>query len=242
MKPHTAADQQTRAHAWVQNFHDEDNTLLQGIGQNFQYLLDHVDAFESGDLSYTDLPEFNKANRWVQWYCTIFGTRWPPATPSVHVVLDDDGRLIGVFGHEENATDRADEENYHVREVLPETRETETHLDLARENGEMMTAVAENLTALEDDLYALQNPEDLPRLDENVRTLIVYSVMFGTLWELSHPALYAVLGVDDQFHGLYADPEDAEAAAEDDPDWVTQRISVIDGDLPPEDILEMPQD
>lgn len=80
------------------------------------------------------------------------------------------------------------------------------------------------------------DPGDLPRFDADVQSVIIYAVWFGTLWELSHPAIYAVLD-GERLVGLYGHRENAEERAADYRSYRVQRMSVADGDTDPEDLI-----
>jgi len=80
-------------------------------------------------------------------------------------------------------------------------------------------------------------PADLPGFDQDAQWLILQCVMFGTLWELTHPHLWAVLDAEGRLIGLYGHEANAEARADNEAGWTVCRQSVADGDQPPEAIL-----
>lgn len=113
------------------------------------------------------------------------------------------------------------------------------------EKGSTLGDLAENFAYLLDHTDEWEDgavhPEDLPNFDEGLQTLIVYSVMLGTLWELAHPSIYAVMD-GQQLIALYGSETEAEERADElGPSVHVQRMSVADGDEPPEAILEMPE-
>lgn len=106
----------SRARQWVGMMLDEseecegDLTLL--LAENFEYLLDHVDDWEDGEIRPGDLPNFGDESQAVIIYSTLFGTLWELSHPSLWAVMEGRGELIGLYGHEENATERADERDH----------------------------------------------------------------------------------------------------------------------------------
>lgn len=120
-----------------------------------------------------------------------------------------------------------------VDQLLQEDEET-----LAHALGECFEYLLDHVDEWEDsEVHA----GDLPRFEEGIQATIIYSVHFGTLWELSHPSIWAVMDGDGRLIGLYGHEDNAEDRAEDDPDWFVSRQSVTDGDLPPEEIVGAPE-
>ena len=113
--------------------------------------------------------------------------------------------------------------------LLEEDEETFAHA-----LGECFEYLLEHVDDWEDSEI---EPGDLPRFKEEIQATIIYSVLFGTLWELSHPSIWAVMDGDGYLIGLYGHEENAEERAEDDPGWFVARQTVVDGDQPPEEIL-----
>ena len=116
-----------------------------------------------------------------------------------------------------------------VAGLLKEDEETFAHA-----LGECFEYLLEHVDEWEDSEV---HPGDLPRFEEEIQATIIYSVLFGTLWELSHPSIWAVMDGEGYLIGLYGHETNAEDRAEDDPGWFVVRQSVVDGDQPPEEIL-----
>lgn len=113
------------------------------------------------------------------------------------------------------------------------------------DEGSNAAELAENFAYLLDHTDEWEDgavrPGDLPNFDDGLQTLIVYSAMLGTLWELAHPSIYAVMD-GQKLIALYGDKTEAEERADElGPSVRAQRMSVADGDEPPEAILEMPE-
>jgi len=86
------------------------------LAECFEHLMDNVEEWEDGDIDAGDLPGFSEEIQWVIMHSIMFGTLWELAHPSIYAVLDDEGRLIGLYGHQSNADDRAaDEPGWYVQ-------------------------------------------------------------------------------------------------------------------------------
>lgn len=234
----------SRARLWIQNFLDSDNETMVAVGRNFEYLLDHVDEWESSELSFEDLPTLEVSDRWLICSSVAYGTYWPSSDSTVYAVEDADGHFIGLYGHEENADERAaDVDGAGVEPIRPngpDPREyVERFLDAdgapQQSLGTVFEFMLDNREAFESGNLS---PDEFPLFDQNTKWLIAYSTLFGMLWELSHPSLHGVFDANQQLRAIYWDPKEAAAAAEDfDRAHYTQRLSVADGDLPPEDVI-----
>lgn len=241
-----SAPPSSRVRAWARQFHDDENELMDGVGRNFEYLLDHVDEWENGDFSFRDLPALEPDDRWLICACAGFGSCWACSDSTVFVVSDSDDRFIGLYGHESHAEERSDEEDgVTVREVEVNGADPADQVErFQAADGEPQQVLGDIFEFLLDNRDEFEDgdlsPDEIPTVEKNTKWLIAYSVLFGMLWELSHPSLYGVFTSDQEFVDMYWTPDEAEAAAEPHDDYYVQRVSVADGDLPPEEIIGDP--
>lgn len=226
------SSEQTRAHVWVDGMCSADNDIVADLGENFQFLLNHHDEYESGTIEYTDLPNFNRSDKWIQWQSVRFGTMWQPDPPTVYRIMDNQDGFVGLYGHEENAVERvADTPSLSMVSITPEPQDVSSFIEQATEvENPVMQMMGTNLDTMYENPDILETPGDLPHGDMKTKEVMVYSVIFGQLWELSFPALYAVLDTESQFYGLYSGANKAKEAA-DPPTTYVQRVAVVDGDL-----------
>lgn len=257
-----AVDDPPAADTWVDQLRTvadrEDNPLLGDVAECFQYLLDHRQDWEAGALDLGDLPAFTPGQQWLIKRSVLFGTCLLTARSTLHVVTTSAGRFVGVFGHEHNAHDRAQDGPRHlasdhqdnggslaVESVTAPGRDPQSCIDpLLDAPGSGPQAVGENHQAILDNADAFTNaqyrPDDLPRLASDTKWLIAYAVLFGMLWEGSYPGLYAILDLDDRFHGLYSTEQAATAAVDDYRDRYCQRVTIVDGSVGTDDLLDDP--
>lgn len=85
-----------------------EGTVLNHLGKDFGYLLEHTDEWEDGEIQPGDLPKFDRDIQSVIIYSVLFGTLWELAHPSIYAVMDGE-KLVGLYGHKENAEERAEE-------------------------------------------------------------------------------------------------------------------------------------
>lgn len=235
-----SSERETRAR-WFANqlLDDEMNELQQKVGRNFEFLLDNVEYWESSEFDYTDLPELERDSKWLIQICVVFGVRWPPAKNNVlYVVSRDNSEFVGLYGHEENAEERAVEIGGSVEEEAI-TQQGVDSLMGALGNDGAHGAVKENLQFLLNHHDEFMDGElgtgDLPQLEENTKWLMVYSVLFATLWELSHPALYGVFSPENTLLDIYGAKSLADKQAVD--EEYVQRLTITDGDKDTEEVI-----
>lgn len=235
-----SSESETRAR-WFANqlLDDEKNELQQQVGRNFEYLLDNVEYWESSDFDYTDMPELERTSKWLIQISVVFGVRWPPAkNNSLYVVSRDGGEFVGLYGHEESAGERAVEIGGSVEEQAITQQGVDSLLEGLGDDG-AHGAVKENLQFLLNHHTEFMDgelmPDDLPQLEENTKWLMVYSVLFATLWELSHPSLYGVFSTENKLLDICG----AETAAEKQSGGkkYVQRLTVADGEKDTEEVI-----
>lgn len=112
----------TRARRWLNSMleasEDAEGDLSGKLAENLEYLLDHVDEWEAGEIREGDLPHFGDEVQAVIVYSVLFGTLWELSHPSIWAVMQGRGELIGLYGHEHNARDRAaDHEGWFVERM-----------------------------------------------------------------------------------------------------------------------------
>ena len=233
----------TRARKWAQMFYGKDD-IHHEIGENFEYYLDHVDEFESGSFTFTDLPRLSDIHQWLMHISVMFGARWAVSTATIWAVTDTERRLVGLYAHEENAVQGASAdpslsvEGLGVAELTVEDQLQSIEgatTEVMQKTGENIRVFVEHHEEFEDGSFDIGT---LPNFGETAKALIVYSVLFGRVWEFSHPSLYCVLRGDDQLVELYGSIDNAEANVRPEADERVQRVTVQDGDLPPEAVIK----
>lgn len=235
----------TRIGAWVAQIRDESESELgDTLATVFQYLLDNVDAFENGELFPNDLPAFPATEKIYVWTSVAFGTRLAADGAHIHVVTSEDTGFIGAYGIRDHATNRANETTgLSVETIQVQDSDPKAYVEWARSRDEdTMQRLAESLkyiyyhkdTFIDGDIAF----DDIPHPNETARQLIEMSVLFGLLWEYSHPSIYGVFNADNTLYGLYANETSAEEHCDNASDNAyVQRVSITDGDLPPDRIL-----
>jgi hypothetical protein len=231
----------TRARKWAQSFLADESDDMRALGENFEYYLNHVTEFETGELAYTDLPGLDDVSRLISHACVMFGTKWAASRANIAVVTGVDRELVGVYGREENARRRANQSMELSVEQLP-LSDADIEDDLAAlSESATLQGVGENLCFLVehyDDIEAGGDSfTDAPNFNTSMKALITYSALFGLIWEYSHPSIVAVLGPGTRLIELFHSKRAAEARAEDDT-FLVQRVNVQDGDLPPEAVVD----
>lgn len=242
----------TRVTSWLdmmkRRAEEDKNELLGQVAENLRYFITHLDEWESGAFDYTNPPHFNDEVKWMTKYCVQFGSQLVTTHATLHLVSDTEGTFVGLYGHEENAENRATERSgFKTQPITLVARDIENLVTpLVQAEGSAPKAVGANLQYLldhEDEFLDNEvSPSDLPELDENARWLTVYAVLFGMLWEYSYPGLTAVFN-GKQFCELHHDPRKASERAEAlGSEHYAQQVSVADGDIDPEEIIpDMPE-
>lgn len=241
---------------WIEKFHDEElNDVTNLMGENFQYLIDHTTEYNEGELQPSDLPALRKSDKFLQYFAAIFGTEMAADGSSVYAVSRvSDGAFIGLYGTEKNALQRTTEQAQ--PEDPPLTTEEHKIIDaspvrLIREFERRDHELTETLSVGAKFFYEHQEevfegevtPDDLPaEIDENTRWFLVYSILFGILWEYSYPHFIGVFdGNRNQLLNIYRRDSTADNIANNSPrfdDVYSQPLTLADGYTPTEDVLD----
>lgn len=219
---------------WVTSLQETGNDLHRQIGENFQYYLDHVDELEDGTLDFQDLPNLGGPEKVAMHASVMFGLSWAKEA-SLHIVLDDEA-YVETFGIEENAERfAATSEGHRVSETIPTGEDPEADIAAMKEgDSEKLPQVGENIEHLYENEAGFHSdtPTDvidaMPHFSENIKYMIAFSTLFGQVWEFTDPALWAVLGEDDAFDGLYCNARQAAKAAQASPSHTVEPVTPRD--------------
>lgn len=209
----------SRVTQWVTELQTDGSDIQRNLAENFTYYMDHVDAFETRELQYMDLPEFKRENKVLIHTAVLFGRAWGKESP-VFVITGTEDEYITVFGNEKNAeqfvetapgtsitpvtptggtlTETIEHMNAGESQIMQQLRDsltyfvTETRGDTATETGDII--------------------DGMPHFDTDVNWILATSALFGRLWELSDPSLWVVL--DESTGSFYDVHGTAESAAE----------------------------
>lgn len=190
-----------RAERWVEEIlTTKSNETLHELGENFKCMLDDVEAYESGDLGFEDLPNFEKMDRMLIKICTDLGASLLATTSELYEVTDDTG-LVSVTTDKNSAEETASNlEEGNVRtisieaelspqDIINEMKEkNESMKDVAEDIEEVVQWIRENISFG----YGSVSEKRVPFSDDDLKMLICYSVLFGMLFEASYPGVYIV--------------------------------------------------
>lgn len=205
----------SRVEYWVAGMRSGEDEIYQQLAENYEYYLSNIGSFEDGELNYTELPNFTRETNTVLHVAIQFGTVWAKEA-TVYVVTGEDEKFRNVYGHEETANREVQNTDYcEVHRTTPIGSSVEKRFNFLRnDEAEVIRAIGENLEFLYERREDLETTpgsviESMPNFDRALNTILVYSALFGRLWECSNPSLWVVLDEDGAYHGIHGTPESA---------------------------------
>jgi hypothetical protein len=203
----------TRVDRLVSLFHQSNETLHEELGDVYQHYLDKVDAINDGSFDIDSIPHFTEAAQPVIHGGVMFGITWGKES-TVSVVTTSDGTFVSTYGVRENAERAVDADTHKIQQVTPKGRGVEDEITSMR-NAD--TALLQELGEAIEYLHNMYSEEstdsiesvdhdamlsDVPNLDEETSTVLLYSILFGRQWEYSDPGLWVVT-IDGEFDSLH---------------------------------------
>lgn len=229
----------SRVWKWVQSFYSESNPDLDKVADNFMYYMENVDSFESGEFDFKNLPHYTPITKAIIHTSVKFGLAWAK-DEELYIIMDGQGSnkkiFVAVVGSEENAEMISSQnESYYyepatptgrgVDQALEKLRNCETQeLGQARDCFEYLHEELNETTEMKEQIV-----QNIPHFPYQVKWLLIYSVLFGRLWELSDPALAVVVDQEDEFVELTSDNKRAAELTEND-EYRSAPITPIDND------------
>lgn len=225
----------TPVREWATQFTDDGSTAMEELGENFIYLLDHVDAYEAGDISFTDLPHFEPHIQMVLWESVRFGSMFYKETVDALYVVEskETGDFVAIYGNENNASERASEDGVTVRPVP--INDVDDMIDEYIGNAPALPMADTLIDAFEIwrarynelEKSEMVNLDEIPFDSEHIRAMFAYSVLFGMLWERCHPSLYGLFTSDNILDSVH--PTDSRADDSASEMQYIQRLAITDG-------------
>lgn len=227
----------TRVHIWIQDMQENGNEFQVQLTENFEHYLENVDAFEEGDPVYTDLPHFDDLTGSVMHAAVKFGRSWAQNS-EIHFVTGSENEFIDAFGIRGNAERLAETtDGYSVETHETTGRTPEEDIEsmksgdslLLPQVGECLEYLLENEEAFEEENSA-EIVQSMPHFSEEIHWILVFSALFGRLWEYSDPTLWVVLANDNTVEGVYTDATQAAYATEENPELRSEPLTPTDND------------
>lgn len=179
--------------SWIDSFKNK-NEGMRELGLNFEYLMNNTEKFESNGIDPEDMPE---GEEWFKVGCLLgacFGTSVYPLKADFFEVTDEDG-FVGVFSSRREAEKRIDDlVGGNIRSLNIETDfdPFEFINDINQENP-ILAESFEKAFSYIDNISSLSHIEEVDNeFNNDIDWVVIYSVIFGFLWEKEVPSVYFV--------------------------------------------------
>lgn len=230
----------TRVDDFVELFRNTGVTVYEHLADVYQHYLDNVEAINDGSFDIGSIPHFGDSAKPVIHGGVMFGITWGKES-EVTVVTTNDGKYVSLYGVRETAANDVDLDTHTLTDVTPNGRTVEdefnalqnSQTELMRELGDAIEYLhGEYAGTSRDDVEAIDNEAvlaDVPHLDDDTSTVLLYSMLFGRQWEYSDPGLWVVTenGVFDSLHGLPSSASERELQGE---AYTAEAVTPIDND------------
>lgn len=204
----------TRVDQFISLFQQSERDMYQDLGDVYQHYLDNIEAINNGTFAIASIPHFTETGQPVIHGGVMFGITWGKES-EITVVTTNNGDFVSVYGSRENAERDVDTETHSIQTVTPKGRGVEDEFE-SMKNAD--TELLQQLGGAIEYLHGVYGEEntgsiesvnheavigDVPHLDEETSTVLLYSMLFGRQWEYSDPGLWVVTddGVFDSLHG-----------------------------------------
>jgi len=237
MQESTNKAPQSRVHKWVHDLETDGDEFQQSLATNFSYYLNHLDEFNQNELEYSELPELEEPETLAMDAAIRAGISWGKES-ALYIVTGEDDVFVDAFGIESNAEACAEvEAGYSVTTAVPNTTAAQEDVEAMKAGqSELLPQIGECIEQLIEHEDELENGEfktlikAMPHFEDHVNLMLLYSTLFGRLWEYSDPAIWVILGPNSEFEGLSDTARNAAVVAQDDPDYHTTAITPRDND------------
>lgn len=227
----------SRVHAWVHQFSANGNEFLQTLATNFTYYLDHVEEYNENTVDHTDLPALGEPEKLAMHAGIRVGVSWGKEA-TLHIVTGRNDEFINAFGIESNAVACVETNTlYSKRTVTPDENAAQDKIKAMKnasstpftQLAECLEVVLERETELaESDVEVVA--EAMPHFSQRSKRIILFSILFGRLWEYSDPALWVILGPGRSFEAVHATAREAAAATQDRDNYSSEPLTPRDND------------